>query len=125
MPRTTTARRLCTAAAYEGHKDVAELLLANKADVNARDNTAMTPLHMAAIWGHKDVAELLLANKADVNAKDNNGGTPLGNARPTISKMRGICCASTVASRIKSFFLFKRISDRTFPHHASTSGLSS
>ena len=56
-------------AAAEGHKDVAELLLANKAEVNAKDNNGGTPLHDAAVKGHKDVAELLLANKAEVNAK--------------------------------------------------------
>ena len=77
MPRTTTARRLCTVAASKGHKDVAELLLANKAEVNAKDNDGATPLHWAAHNGHKDVAELLLANKAEVNAKDNDGETPL------------------------------------------------
>jgi ankyrin repeat protein len=38
---------------------VAELLLANKAEVNAKDNRGNTPLHLAAAKGHKDVAELL------------------------------------------------------------------
>ena len=64
-------------AASEGHKDVAELLLASKAGVNARADNGWTPLHHAALEGHKDVAELLLASKAEVNAKDNNGDTPL------------------------------------------------
>ena len=32
-------------AAVYGHKDVAELLLANKAEVNAKDNDGDTPLH--------------------------------------------------------------------------------
>ena len=56
---------------------MAELLLANKAEVNAKDNRRWTPLHWAAAQGHKDVAELLLANKAEVNAKDKDGEMPL------------------------------------------------
>jgi Ankyrin repeats (3 copies)/Ankyrin repeats (many copies) len=67
-------------AAENGHRDVAELLLANKAEVNARDTFRKTPLHYAAENGHKDVAELLLANKADVNAKESLGETPLNEA---------------------------------------------
>ena len=65
-------------AAGAGHKDVAELLLAYKADVNATNNSNETPLHCAAMAGRKDVAELLLANKANVNARGNDlGWTPL------------------------------------------------
>jgi ankyrin repeat protein len=64
-------------AANEGHKAVAEMLLANEADVNAKDDHSQTPLHHAAANGHRDVAELLLANKADVNAKRHAGETPL------------------------------------------------
>ena len=64
-------------AASSGHKDVAELLLAHGADVNAKNNNGSTPLHFAAALGHKDVAELLLAHGADVNAKNKGGSTPL------------------------------------------------
>jgi ankyrin repeat protein len=80
-------------AAQKGHKEVAEALLANKADVNAVirkafDSEAMpfwddprfdskarhagwTPLHLAAAGGHEDVVALLLANKADPKARIN------------------------------------------------------
>lgn len=64
-------------AAVKGYKDMAELLLANNANVNAKANGGSTPLHWAVIQGHDDVAALLLARKADVNAKANDGQTPL------------------------------------------------
>lgn len=64
-------------AAEKGRRDVAELLLACRADVNAKDTYGNTPLHVAAGKGHPVVAELLLANGADVNAKNMYGATPL------------------------------------------------
>ena len=57
--------------------NVAELLVAKKAEVNAKDDKGDTPLHSAAKYDHKDVAEFLLANKADVNAQNNSGNMPL------------------------------------------------
>jgi hypothetical protein len=62
---------------YAANKEIAELLIANGADVNAENLTWRTPLLVAAIRGHKEIAELLIANGADVNAKDENGWTPL------------------------------------------------
>jgi hypothetical protein len=64
-------------AAEYGHKDVAELLLANKADVEAKAYGGWTPLLNAVFGGHKDLVELLVANKADVNVKEDAGRTPL------------------------------------------------
>jgi ankyrin repeat protein len=66
-------------AAAHDHKDVAEVLLAYKADVNARDDDGLTPLFWAVEWG-PSVVELLLVNHADVNAKDNDSLTPLHEA---------------------------------------------
>jgi ankyrin repeat protein len=57
---------------------VVKLLLAGKADVNAKNTIDATPLHLAALNGHVDVAKLLLACGADVEAKESKyGQTPL------------------------------------------------
>lgn len=67
-------------AARYGHKDVAELLLAEGADVNAKDDFAHTPLHHAAqapIQRSAATVELLIAHGADANAKDYFVKTPL------------------------------------------------
>jgi ankyrin repeat protein len=53
-------------AAESGSKDVAAVLVANKADVNAKDNDGATPLDDAASSGNWEVVELLVANKAEV-----------------------------------------------------------
>ena len=110
MPGTTFGGTPLHCAAYHGHKDVAELLLANKAEVNATNNQGETPLHWAAMMGHKDVVELLLANKADVNAKDNQRHTPLhfaASQRPqgrggiaAGQQSRGQCQRLTTAGRL-------------------------
>ena len=64
-------------AAANGRRAVAEFLVTNKADVNAKGRNGSTPLHYAAFGGNGDVTELLLAHGADVNAKDNKGNTPM------------------------------------------------
>ncbi len=66
-------------AAAHDHADVAEVLIAFKADVNARDGEGLTPLFWAVEWG-PSVVELLLANHANVEIKDEDGLTPLSEA---------------------------------------------
>jgi len=53
---------------------MAELLLAAGADVNARNDMDMTPLH---ITHHASLVEILAAHGADVNARAQYGWTPL------------------------------------------------
>lgn len=60
-----------------GHNDVAELLLANKADVEDKAHGVWTPLLYAVFGGHKDMVELLLEHKADVNYQEDAGRSPL------------------------------------------------
>lgn len=78
-------------AARENSKRVAVFLLANKAEVSAKDNEGMTALHWAALYGSTDVAEVLLKNGAKVNAKDKLGMTPLHRAAvndfPDVAKL--------------------------------------
>jgi ankyrin repeat protein len=46
-------------AARSGSKEVVEMLLANKAKVNIKDNDGVTARERATMQGHKGVAELL------------------------------------------------------------------
>ena len=78
MPRIAASLLPCTTRRAADARELTELLLANGADVNAKDRGQGTPLHAAASEGHKEVAKLLLASNAQVNAKDDyNGATPL------------------------------------------------
>ncbi len=66
-------------AAFFGHAKISELLIAHKADVNARsrNSNGNTPLHAALAGNHKFVAALLIGHGADVNAADAQGWLPL------------------------------------------------
>ena len=62
-------------AAAKGHKEIVELLIANKADINITDLTGVNPLMKAAREGHIEIVRLLVANGADINASSPQGGT--------------------------------------------------
>ncbi len=65
-------------AAKKGSKEIVELLLANKADLNiTTDQYGETALMLAAKGGHTDIAKLLIANKADPNIKSRMKETAL------------------------------------------------
>jgi cytohesin len=71
---------LLSESALKGQADIADLLLAKGANVNARDKSGATPLHQAALKGNLAFVTLLLQHGADVNARDGDGATPLHNA---------------------------------------------
>ena len=67
-------------AVFKGDIAAAKQAIADGADVNAKNENRLTPLHLAGFKGHKEIAELLIAKGADVNAKAVDGETPLDRA---------------------------------------------
>ena len=65
-------------AVIDGNIEAVKQHIAAGADVNAKDENGVTPLHWTET---KEIAELLIAKGADVNAKDDwSGSTPLHRA---------------------------------------------
>ncbi|WP_373692241.1 ankyrin repeat domain-containing protein [Endozoicomonas sp. SESOKO1] len=62
----------------EGQKDKIQAMITRGADVNGRDHSGCTPLHLAVYSRHaQDAVGVLVACKADVYARNNQGQTPL------------------------------------------------
>lgn len=68
-------------ASAAGQLEIARVLIAHGANVNARAVGDFTPLHESAASGRLEFARLLLENGADVNAQTTEGKTPLDYAR--------------------------------------------
>jgi ankyrin repeat protein len=65
-------------AAAAKEVEIARLLIASGADVNARQpDMGFTPLHEAAGNGNIEMASVLIEKGADINATTNEGKTPL------------------------------------------------
>ena len=56
-------------AVVYGQTAVVQALIEGGADVNAPDDTGLTPLALAAMQGQTAIARLLIAAKADVNRR--------------------------------------------------------
>ena len=63
-------------AALAGHKNIAQILISNGADVDARGD-GHTALHLVASAGNENIARFLMARGADINARNDDGATPL------------------------------------------------
>lgn len=74
-----------------GHLPVALLLLANRAELNARDKDDNIPLHKAASNGKALLCRELVKRGADIDARNNTGYTPLHWACFKVCNSR-MCC---------------------------------
>ena len=68
-------------AVFAENTQVADLLIASGAQIEATDKWGRTPLHCTATHQRLQTAELLLSKGAQVNLKDEKGRTPLACAR--------------------------------------------
>lgn len=57
--------------------DMADLLIAHGAEVNATNRRLQTPLHWAVYKNHFELVALLLQHGADINSQEDDGDTPL------------------------------------------------
>jgi len=63
-------------AVVYGQTATVQSLIKGGADVNAADETGLTPLALAAMQGQTAIARLLIAAKANVNEASSDGTTP-------------------------------------------------
>jgi hypothetical protein len=64
-------------ACWGGRLEIAELLVAARADIEKADASGVTPLYVASLNGHLSVAELLVAAGANLEKEDSSGNTAL------------------------------------------------
>ncbi len=64
-------------AASSGHRQIMELLLTHKADINAVNSKKQTPLHHACLYDRVGAAMYLISKGADLEAEDTSGKTAL------------------------------------------------
>lgn len=62
---------------FHGHPEIAMALIAEGANIDARDEHNNTALHLAARYGHTDAVNKLIAEGADIHATNEDGNTAL------------------------------------------------
>ncbi|CAK0826695.1 unnamed protein product, partial [Prorocentrum cordatum] len=77
--RRVSGMQLCCAAAA-GNAEMLRSLIADGANVNAKDYDGRIALHVAAAYGHHGIVQDLLGLRADVRHRDHFGSTPLSSA---------------------------------------------
>lgn len=77
---STSGWRPLHRAVAENHSIIVNLLLEQKANVNACDRNMCRPLHLACEFGYLSLVKLLLSRGASSDCEDRMGVTPLKSA---------------------------------------------
>ena len=80
-------------ACYEGHHNIVEFLLKNKAELNVKDTEGDTALHYAAFGKEIKSIQLLLKHGADVNAVNTKNQSAL---HVSVHKNQPECCKTLI-----------------------------
>lgn len=64
-------------AAFQGNRELVDLLVQRGASVNAMGKKRESALHLATLKGSTEIAQTLIAHGADINARGQKGETPL------------------------------------------------
>jgi ankyrin repeat protein len=83
------------AAVQGNHRNVAAVLIAHGADVNAKNGAVQTALYAAK---SKDMTEFLIAHGADLNVRDASADTPLHDAVLNPDKMKVLLAHGAVVN---------------------------
>lgn len=79
--RFVTGDKSIHKAAYKGDlSKVKEILERDPSQVNARNNSGVTPLYLAALMGNVEIVNFLLAHNAYIEAENSLGERPLAKA---------------------------------------------
>lgn len=73
-------------AAAVSTEEIINLLIAHDADLNAVDNSGLTPLHLASVYNNHSLAKILLQHGANVKALSKKKLTPLKLAKDDLMK---------------------------------------
>lgn len=101
-----------------GRRDVVEYLLSAGAQIQARDDGGLHPIHNACSFGHADVVRLLLEAGANPNVRDNWNFTPLHEA--ALKGKAEVCIGTSlfISAMFTNGFLFRYFTVALLQHGA-------
>ncbi|KIM91304.1 hypothetical protein PILCRDRAFT_762631, partial [Piloderma croceum F 1598] len=88
-------------AACLNDPEIAEILLANGADISGTTHGGQTPLHFAIACGFEHTTEVLLQGGIGINVRNNDGRTPLMLASETPPKAEDSPLESIYTTMVK------------------------